>query len=93
VTRLLPIIAVAGLIILRRQLRQFALLLVFCAYFTCFYAINFAEVRYSEPLQPIVILFILAATNEAWSRYQIRRKSASFAPVPATDARISNQSS
>lgn len=93
VTRLLPIVALAGLIILRRRLRRLGPLLAVCAYFTCFYAINFAEVRYSEPLQPIVVLLIVAAATEVWSRYQGRRKSAIFAPVAAADAGISSRSS
>lgn len=61
--RLVPIAALVALVILRRRLRLWVPLLALCAYFTLAHAITYAEVRYSEPLHPILAVFIAAAVS------------------------------
>jgi hypothetical protein len=59
--RLLPVVALISLVLLRRQLWPFFPLLVICGYFMMMHAITFPEIRYSEPLHPILAIIIAAA--------------------------------
>ena len=68
--RLLPIAALAGLIILRRRWRDFLPLLAVCGYFTAIHALTYAEVRYSEPLYPIVATIIATAAGEVQRQFE-----------------------
>jgi hypothetical protein len=58
--RLLPVVAAASLVILRRQLRRFAAIIAVCGYFTAVYALTYAEIRHSEPLSPLVDILVVA---------------------------------
>ena len=67
--RLLTVcLALLGLFILRRRLRTFALLLLICGYFMAVHAVLVPVARYSEPLYPILAVFIAAAAGEVARR-------------------------
>jgi 4-amino-4-deoxy-L-arabinose transferase-like glycosyltransferase len=68
--RLLPLVALVALIILRRDFLKFIPLLAFCAYFMVIHAITYSEVRYSEPLYPIIVTLIATAAGEIQRRYE-----------------------
>jgi 4-amino-4-deoxy-L-arabinose transferase-like glycosyltransferase len=70
-TRALPVVALLALLILRRRLPEFIPLLVICGYFTLIHALIYASIRFSEPLQPILLILIAAAIEE------LRRSNAS----------------
>jgi len=68
--RLLPVAAFAGLIVLRRRWRDFLPLLAVCGYFTALHALTYSEVRYSEPLYPIVAIIIAIAAGEIQRQFE-----------------------
>jgi hypothetical protein len=59
--RLLPLFALASLLVLRRRWRMFAPCLLLLGYVTLLHALAHAEVRLSEPLQPALLVLIAAA--------------------------------
>jgi 4-amino-4-deoxy-L-arabinose transferase-like glycosyltransferase len=64
--RLLPLVAVAGLAvihIMHNRINNFVPLLVICGYFMVVYTITHPEVRYSEPLYPVLATIIAAAAK------------------------------
>jgi 4-amino-4-deoxy-L-arabinose transferase-like glycosyltransferase len=63
VARQLPIIALGalGFLAVRRQLRPLVPLIAVCAYFTLVHMITWAEMRYSEPLHPLLAIFLVTA--------------------------------
>jgi hypothetical protein len=63
-----------GLLVLRRRLGRFVVLLAVCGYFMLFHAILVPEARYSEPLHPILAVIIAAAIGEGVQIYQARRR-------------------
>jgi hypothetical protein len=73
-SRLLPFVALIGLILLRGRLKEFLPLLAFCGYLMVFHALTQSEVRYSEPLHPILAMIIAAATSRAWGLYEEYRQ-------------------
>jgi 4-amino-4-deoxy-L-arabinose transferase-like glycosyltransferase len=73
-SRLLPFVALIGLFILRGRLKEFLPLLAFCGYFMVFHALTQSEVRYSEPLHPILATIIAAAASRAWGLYEEYRQ-------------------
>lgn len=62
--RLLPFVALISLIIIRHRLRVFLPLIAICGYFMVIHAVTYAEVRYSEPLYPILAVIIASALGE-----------------------------
>ena len=70
-SRLLPVFAVLGMIVLRHRWRDFSPLLLVCGYFTLIHALTYAEVRYSEPLHPILAVIIAAAAGELQRRLKL----------------------
>jgi 4-amino-4-deoxy-L-arabinose transferase-like glycosyltransferase len=90
VVRLLPFLGLAGLIILRKRLRDFLPLLVVCGYFMMIHAITYAEIRYSEPLYPILATIIATASGEMQRRYESKIKYSETEGLLVTDT-ISNQ--
>ncbi len=62
--RLFPAFALLALIGLRGRLRDFRPLLATCAYVWLFHGLTYAEIRYSEPLYPILAIFVGAALND-----------------------------
>lgn len=67
-SRILPVFAVLGMIVLRHRWREFLPLLAVCGYFTLIHALTFAEVRHSEPLHPILAVIIATAAGELQRR-------------------------
>jgi hypothetical protein len=70
-SRLLPVFGVLGMIVLRHRWRDFLPLLAVCGYFTLMHALTFAEVRYSEPLHPILAVIIATALGEIQRRLKL----------------------
>jgi 4-amino-4-deoxy-L-arabinose transferase-like glycosyltransferase len=69
--RILPVFAVLGMIVLWHRWRDFLPLLAICGYFTLIHALTYAEVRYSEPLHPILAIVIATAAGKLQSRLKL----------------------
>ncbi|MEG3968160.1 glycosyltransferase family 39 protein [Microcoleus sp. T2B6] len=69
--RNLPVFAALGMIVLRHRWREFLPLLLVCAYFTVIHALTYAEVRYSQPLHPILAVVIATAAGELQRRLKL----------------------
>ncbi|MCY7383440.1 MAG: glycosyltransferase family 39 protein [Microcoleus sp. CAN_BIN18] len=76
-SRILPVFAALGMIVLRHRWREFLPLLLVCGYFTLIHALTYAEVRYSEPLHPILAIVIAAAAGELQRRLKSISQSVS----------------
>jgi hypothetical protein len=63
VTRQLPLIALGalGFLVVRRQIRPLVPLMALCAYFTLVHMITWAEMRHSQPLHPMLAVFLVTA--------------------------------
>ena len=70
-SRILPVFAALGMIVLRHPWPEFLPLLVVCSYFTLIHALPYAEVRYSEPLHPILAVVIATAAGELQRRLKL----------------------
>lgn len=70
-SRILPVFAVLGMIVLRHRWRDFLPLLLVCGYFTLIHALTYAEARYSEPLHPILAVIIATAAGELQRRLKL----------------------
>jgi len=69
-SRLLPVFAALGMIVLRHRWREFLPLLLVCGYFTLIHALTYAKV-YSEPLHPIFAVAIATAAGELQRRLKL----------------------
>jgi 4-amino-4-deoxy-L-arabinose transferase-like glycosyltransferase len=80
VARQLPIIALAALMFLaaRRRIRPLVPLVVVCAYFTLVYMMTWAEMRYSEPLHPLLAIILVTAGKEGFDVFKRRRGNESL---------------
>jgi hypothetical protein len=67
VVRLLPFLALISLVVLRDRLKDLIPLLALCAYFMVIQGLTQAEVRYSEPLFPILATMITMAACRVWA--------------------------
>ncbi|WP_445249285.1 ArnT family glycosyltransferase [Microcoleus sp. OTE_8_concoct_300] len=70
-SRILPVFAALGMIVLRHRWREFLPLLLVCGYFTLIHSLTYAEVRYSEPLHPILAVVIATAAGELQRRLKL----------------------
>ena len=70
-SRILPVFAALGMIVLRHRWREFLPLLLVCGYFTLIHMLTYAEVRYSEPLHPIFAVAIATAAGELQGRLNL----------------------
>jgi hypothetical protein len=70
-SRILPVFAALGRIVLRHRWREFLPLLLVCGYFTLIHSLTYAEVRYSEPLHPILAVVIATAAGELQRRLKL----------------------
>jgi 4-amino-4-deoxy-L-arabinose transferase-like glycosyltransferase len=70
VARQLPLVALGALVFLaiRRQIRPLIPLIAVCAYFTLVHMITWAEMRYSQPLHPLLAIFVVTAGSVAYGR-------------------------
>ena len=69
--RILRGFAALGMIVLRHPWREFLPLLLVCGYFTLIHSLTYAEVRYSEPLHPILAVVIATAAGELQRRLKL----------------------
>jgi hypothetical protein len=69
-SRILPVIAALGMV-LRHRWREFLPLLLVCGYFTLIHSLTYAEVRYSEPQQPILAVVIATAAGKLQRRLKL----------------------
>ena len=63
-SRILPVFAALGMIVLRPRWLEFLPLLLVCGYFTWIHSLTYAEVRHSEPLHQILAVVIATAAGE-----------------------------
>ena len=70
VARQLPLVALGALVFLaiRRQIRPLVPLIAVCTYFTLVHMITWAEMRYSEPLHPLLAIFVVTAGRVGYGR-------------------------
>ena len=63
VARQLPLLAFGalGFLAVRQQLRPLAPLIALCVYFTLIHMITWAELRHSQPLHPLLAIFVVTA--------------------------------
>ena len=73
VWRAFPILAFAGLFVLRRRLLGFRAVLSILAYCTLLHALTHAEVRLSEPLHPLLLVIVAAAARHILTSWRIQR--------------------
>ena len=75
VARQLPIIALMAMVFLavRRRIRPLMPLVMVCAYFTLVYMLTWAEMRYSEPLHPLLAIIIVTAGREGFDVFKQHR--------------------
>ena len=74
----LPIIALAGLVFsaVRGRVQPLLPLVVVCAYFTLVHMITWPEVRYSEPLRPLLAIVLVTAGRDGFALLARRREAA-----------------
>jgi 4-amino-4-deoxy-L-arabinose transferase-like glycosyltransferase len=80
VARQLPIVALAALVFLavRGRIRPVMPFVAVCAYFTLVHTITWAEMRYSEPLHPLLAVILVTAAGEGSDVFKHRRGDPSF---------------
>jgi lipopolysaccharide transport system ATP-binding protein len=79
VARALPLAALLSVFLLRRQWRRLLPVYLVLAYVTVVHALTHAEVRLSEPFQPVLLALVLATVVAA-----SKRRRGAFAPATAT---------
>jgi predicted membrane-bound mannosyltransferase len=77
VARQLPIVALAALVFLavRRRIRPLVPFIAVCAYFTLVHMITWGEMRYSEPLHPLLAIILVIAGREGCEVFKHRRET------------------
>jgi 4-amino-4-deoxy-L-arabinose transferase-like glycosyltransferase len=80
VARQLPIITLLALVFLtvRGRIRPLVPLVWVCAYFTLVYMLTWAELRYSEPLHPLLAIIVVMASKEAFDSFKHGGRETSF---------------
>jgi Dolichyl-phosphate-mannose-protein mannosyltransferase len=75
VARQLPIVALAALVFLavRGRIRPLVPFVAVCAYFTLVHMITWAEMRYSEPLHPLLAIIVVTAASEGSDVFKRRK--------------------
>ena len=75
VSRQLPIVALAalGFLAARRRIWTLVPLVAVCAYFTLVHMISWAEMRYSEPLHPLLAIILVTAGREGFDVFKSRK--------------------
>jgi hypothetical protein len=74
-TRQLPLVALAALVFLavRGRVRPLKPLVVVCAYFTLVHMLLWAEIRYSDPLHPLLATMVMVASQEGYDWFARKR--------------------
>jgi hypothetical protein len=70
-SRILPVFAALGMIVLWHRWQDFWPLLLVCGYFTLIHSLTYAEVRFSEPLYPILAVVIATTAGELQRRLKL----------------------
>jgi hypothetical protein len=72
VARQLPIVALTALAFLaiRGRIGPLVPLIAVCAYFTLVHMITWAEMRYSEPLHPLLAIILVTAGGEGFDIFK-----------------------
>jgi 4-amino-4-deoxy-L-arabinose transferase-like glycosyltransferase len=80
VARQLPIVALVALVFLavRGRLRLLLPFIAICAYFTLVHMITWAEVRYSEPLHPLLAIIVVTAARQGFALFKQKRGEVSL---------------
>jgi 4-amino-4-deoxy-L-arabinose transferase-like glycosyltransferase len=68
--RQLPLVALAALVLLalRDRVKSLVPLVVVCAYFMLVHMLTWSEMRFSEPLHPLLAIVVVVAGKEAFDR-------------------------
>ncbi len=74
-TRQLPLVALAALVFLavRGRVRPLRPLVMVCAYFTLLHMLLWAEIRYSDPLHPLLATMVMVASQEGYDWFARKR--------------------
>jgi 4-amino-4-deoxy-L-arabinose transferase-like glycosyltransferase len=74
-TRQLPLVALVALVWLtiRGRVRPLKPLVVVCAYFTLVHMLLWAEIRYSDPLHPLLATMVMVASQEGYDWFARKR--------------------
>ena len=74
VARQLPMVALAALVFLavRGRIRPLVPFIAIGAYFTLVHSITWAEMRYSEPLHPVLAIIVVTAASEGFDVFKRR---------------------
>jgi 4-amino-4-deoxy-L-arabinose transferase-like glycosyltransferase len=72
IARTIPFFAGFSLVILRNRIKLLWPLIGICLYFTLLHGLTYPEVRHSEPLQPIILIFIGMALGQIQRTWQTR---------------------
>jgi 4-amino-4-deoxy-L-arabinose transferase-like glycosyltransferase len=80
VARQLPILALVALVFLavRGRIRPLVPFIAVCAYFTLVHMITWAEMRYSEPLHPLLAIIVVTAGREGFDVFKHRTRNVSL---------------
>jgi 4-amino-4-deoxy-L-arabinose transferase-like glycosyltransferase len=80
VARQLPMVALAALVFLtvRGRLRPLVPFIAIGAYFTLVHSITWAEMRYSEPLHPVLAIIVVTAASEGFDVFTRRKGEVSL---------------
>lgn len=72
VARQLPIVALValGFLAVRRRIRPLIPFVVVCVYFMLVHMITWSEMRYSEPLHPLLAIILMAAGKEGFDFFK-----------------------
>jgi hypothetical protein len=80
VARQLPLVALAALVFLavRGRIRPLLPFIAIGAYFTLVHSITWAEMRYSEPLHPVLAIIVVTAASEGFDVFKRRKGEVSL---------------
>jgi hypothetical protein len=80
VARQLPMVALAALVFLaiRGRIRPLVPFIAIGAYFTLVHSITWAEMRYSEPLHPVLAIIVVTAASEGFDVFKRRQGEVSL---------------
>jgi hypothetical protein len=80
VARQLPMVALAALVFLtvRGRIRPLLPFIVIGAYFSLVHMITWAEMRYTEPLHPLLAITVVMAASEGFDVFTHRRREVSL---------------
>ena len=70
IARQLPLVALVALVFLgaRGRVRPLMPFVVICTYFMLVHMVLWSEMRYSEPLHPLLAIIVMAAGKEGFDR-------------------------